>query len=167
MNCDSIYNIIVNVEMIDNNITQTNDSLFSILDAEDYQWIDCHENDIIEGETSIHFAPQVSGSYAIEIIKNGCYDLSPCFEYIITSTEDINSLITIYPNPTTGKFYLQNNESNRPLHIVISNNLGQIVYNHLDITSDEVSIDLVKKGVYFVAVYSESKLVGNRVVIAQ
>lgn len=67
-----------------------------------FQWINCDDNSIIEGETGNAFIPEVSGNYAVIVNDGICADTSECvaFTVIEQSISDlIGQQITISPNP--------------------------------------------------------------------
>ena len=48
-----------------------------------------------------------NGSYAVEVTQNGCVDTSACEQVNNVGINEINSSITLHPNPTTGIVELQ------------------------------------------------------------
>lgn len=76
-----------------------------------YQWLDCDNNyQIIAGETGASFTPlAITGNYAVVVTQNGCVDTSACFLVDYTAVDDLSTEIglSIYPNPSQGKFTIE------------------------------------------------------------
>jgi len=74
-----------------------------------YQWIDCDTGNSIIGETSSSFTPvAVTGNYSVEVTNNGCVDTSACTLVDYSGLEEVPSIdVSIYPNPTDGKFNVE------------------------------------------------------------
>ena len=67
-----------------------------------YQWIDCADNSLINGETDIDYTPTVNGDYAVIVTEGNCSDTSACVTVSSVGIEviNINNEIVLYPNPT-------------------------------------------------------------------
>ncbi len=78
--------------------------------------------------------------------------------------EDCNNGISIYPNPTTGKFYISNDGKNARADIYDS--LGRKIKS-IDSLADDAEVDLsgYGKGVYLVVFDIDGKLVEKKVVV--
>ena len=60
-----------------------------------------------------------------------------------------NSNLSVYPNPTTGKFILKHSETNS--NVIIYSSIGEIVYKQkLENDNNEVDLSALNNGVYFV-----------------
>ena len=67
-----------------------------------FQWIDCSNNTIIEGENSSVFLATQLGDYAVVIADGLCKDTTDCVSITAVSVQEIKSSdFKIYPNPTT------------------------------------------------------------------
>jgi len=77
--------------------------------AESYQWINCDADTLIPGATSNVFSVQVPGNYAVIITNGECADTSACVASLGIGLAENNTIetISIYPNPTDGKIYLE------------------------------------------------------------
>ncbi|TNE80964.1 MAG: T9SS type A sorting domain-containing protein [Bacteroidetes bacterium] len=130
-------------------------------DAEHYQWISCDIGGIsLENDTNSTIELVYNGNYAVIVTKDGCTDTSNC----ITvgglqdppsgggsngiSAEALNSLIHIFPNPSTGVFEV-NGASNTQIRVY--NVVGKMVFENLN-PHDNTSLDLslLPNGVYYV-----------------
>ena len=122
--CTTIYEITLN--SIDTSIQLSSDesSLIASQPGAEYQWIDCDNEVILEGETEQSFTPMINGNFAVEITYNGCTKISECtwFESgnVTTNTIELNDdEFTMYPNPTMGQITIRfkNNQPNAQIRI--------------------------------------------------
>jgi len=106
--CDSVINLDLTVNTVNNSITNTTPTLTADATGATYQWLDCDNNYApILGETNQSFTATANGSYAVEVTQNGCVDTSTCEQVNNVGINEINSRITLHPNPTTGILELQ------------------------------------------------------------
>ena len=106
--CDSVINLDLTVNTVNNSITNTTQTLTADATGATYQWLDCDNNYApILGETNQSFTATANGSYAVEVTQNGCVDTSTCEQVNNVGINEINSSITLHPNPTTGIVELQ------------------------------------------------------------
>jgi hypothetical protein len=63
----------------------------TIIEADEYQWIDCSNNfEEILNATSHQFSPVVSGLYTLQITNDGCEAESECIEFVVNSIASID-----------------------------------------------------------------------------
>ena len=106
--CDSVINLDLTVNTVNNSISNTTPTLTADATGATYQWLDCDNNYApILGETNQSFTATANGSYAVEVTQNGCVDTSTCEQVNNVGINEINSSITLHPNPTTGIVELQ------------------------------------------------------------
>jgi hypothetical protein len=87
--CDSIITINLDFHVIDTSVTQDGVMLTANSAGALYQWLDCSNGgSIIDGETGQSFMVTSDGSYAVEIMINGCMDTSSC--HTVTTTAIFN-----------------------------------------------------------------------------
>ncbi len=158
-NCglDSIITINLTINTIDNSVTVNNNTITANENNANYQWINCFDNSIIQGEISQNFTATETGSYAV-IINNGlCIDTSDCNQIVITTNINENNKCSfkIFPNPTEN--YLQIKYDNNYLvkTIQILDVTGKIV-KQTSITNKEkkqyINISSLKSGIYFIKI---------------
>ncbi len=101
-NCDSIIAINLTVTIISTVVGQTgNNRLTATETGASYQWLDCGNGfTTLVNDTNRFYDPTYSGSFAVQITKNGCIDTSSC----ITVTG-----VGIEESAIKSKFYLANN----------------------------------------------------------
>jgi uncharacterized repeat protein (TIGR03803 family) len=105
--CDSTITIELNVINIDPSIIQDRNVIISKDELAHHQWIDCDNNYLwITGETYLTYTANKSGNYAVIVSYGWCSDTSECVSLHITglSPNPSESGITLYPNPTNGRF---------------------------------------------------------------
>lgn len=103
--CDSIVTSNLSYDIPNNSIQLSAE--FGALAApgqDGYQWLDCNAGFApLPGETDSSFAPTVSGSYAVRVIKGNCADTSGCLFLVnIEPKIGTRSGLNIFPNPAQG-----------------------------------------------------------------
>ena len=137
-----------------------------LLDGNYYKW----NGDIIQGIGSLSGFFWYSIPHATDGSDYGLHTFyrndvlvyrNPTLDGIV---EDCNNGISIYPNPTTGKFYISNDGKNARADIYDS--LGRKIKS-IDSLADGAEIDLsgYDKGVYLVVFDIDGKLVEKKVVV--
>ncbi|MBR6068328.1 MAG: T9SS type A sorting domain-containing protein [Bacteroidales bacterium] len=137
-----------------------------LLDGNYYKW----NGDIIQGIGSLSGFFWYSIPHATDGSDYGLHTFyrndvlvyrNPTLDGIV---EDCNNGISIYPNPTTGKFYISNDGKNARADIYDS--LGRKIKS-IDSLADDAEVDLsgYGKGVYLVVFDIDGKLVEKKVVV--
>jgi len=116
-----------------------------------YQWLDCIANfALISGETAQEFVPLVSGDYAVEISKTGCKDTSLCHSILIGIVEsDFESNLVVFPNPTTGRFYIDLGKSYSDVKLMIRNMSGQVIRTKNFETAQKLDVQIEGASAYY------------------
>ena len=91
-------------------ILSSEDLLIATTDSASFQWVRCDlAYEAIPEATASTLQVTGSGSYAVVSINGICRDTSECIEVALTATHDDQKTdISIYPNPVTDVFYLDN-----------------------------------------------------------
>jgi hypothetical protein len=104
--CDSIISLNLTIHTTPIvTATDNGDGTITASGASGYQWIDCANNQLINGATNFLFAPSTDGSYAvIGTGTGGCADTSTCvlIDYLALDANILNE-INIYPNPVVSE----------------------------------------------------------------
>jgi uncharacterized repeat protein (TIGR01451 family) len=91
LGCDSIITTTVNEIIIDNTLTLNGTSIQAIAGYVNYEWKNCADNSIMNGENGSAFTPTQSGNYAVTITaQNACTAISVCTAICITSNTQQN-----------------------------------------------------------------------------
>lgn len=164
--CDSIININVIINTIPT-ATATNDAnnMLTASSGSGYQWINCSTSTLIPSENSTTFSPTSNGSYAVIIVSNeGCTDTSSCVSIVsIGLNESSLDVVHVYPNPSSGKFFVQSAVEITQLKIVALNGT-QVYISKPQITLLELDINL-EKGIYFIEIESSNKKTIKQLII--
>ena len=165
----------VTVNVVDAGVTQTGATLTADAAGASYQWLDCdNSNSVIIGETNQSMTPlAVTGNYAVEVTENGCVDTSACYLVDYTGIDEVVSSIdvSIYPNPSQGKFNVEllglNGED---LELRITDLQGRIVLSEMleGISGsyiEKVDISKNESGVYIISVIgADGVLITKRII---
>lgn len=134
------------------------------LAGDSYQWIDCDNNQPINGATQQNFTPSMNGDYAVRVSIGNCEYLSNCYTIANASINE-NKLYNakIFPNPASNEFTISNLESGTQLSIL--DMTGKVVHAELINSNNHViSVANLANGVYIVkleinGITSQKKLV--------
>ncbi len=164
--CDSLMTIDLTIIVVDTSVTQNGATLTANTSGATYQWLDCNNAySIISGETNQSFTVTANGSYAVEIIENGCTDTSFCYvvNTLDINEEELNNNIAIYPNPTTGIITI---EGNKIKLIEVRDIQGQLISQFV-LNTEKFNIDLSEqpKGVYFLTIKTDKGNVIEKVIL--
>jgi hypothetical protein len=125
--------------------------------GQDYQWINCANNQQISGATNATYAVTVNGSYSVEVTNSfGCSSTSNCvlIDIVGINENKAESTISVYPNPTKGKVNLT--IPTEQANVSVYNALGKVITNYYHVQNGAV-IDLSNNpnGVYLIHVTTE------------
>jgi hypothetical protein len=168
--CDSIVTTNLFVNSTDTSVAVTASTLTANASVATYQWLNCTGNTAIAGQTAQSFSPIADGLYAVLVTQNGCSDTSSCYLMIMTglTENDPAGEITIYPNPFFSAATITFSKPQTNLVIKIKGLLGNEIRSeefsgkHFVIEKNELS-----KGIYFVEIGHENKVLLNKKIIIQ
>jgi len=140
--------------------------LMSLQDSDaTYQWIDCNNgNEPIPGATEQFYEVTENGSYAVIVtstINTECFVISDCFDVINVGVEEIeNTLFSVFPNPSDGKYKINFNSVNNFNQYEITDYRGRLLLiaelnGELDI---EINLTEESEGIYFLKMKSNSEI---------
>jgi len=154
--CDSAVTTILNVANPIDVSTSVTGILLSAsnLTSSAYQWLDCGNGYIpIAGENGPTFLPSVNGTYAVEITMGICKDTSSCIIVNSVNLSEINLLskISIYPNPSNGRFKIKLPEGLETIEFLLTDYLGRSITSNLLFLKDSDIFDISSypNGVYY------------------
>lgn len=158
--CDTLITLLVEQNDTVNTQLSTNDPSISLNDSTSmYQWYDCNADTIINGETSHTFTATANGNYAAIITDSlsGCIDTTSCVNITTVGIKKTTSpalKLKIFPNPTSGKLFVESEEEN-PFRIV--NQLGKVVMEgSLKKGSQTINLHKLSSGIYFFTTTNQS-----------
>lgn len=118
-----------------------------------YSWINCDTQ--AEVATTVTFTPTQTGLYGLNITYNNCVANAACIQVTVGGggssniDEDQLAQISIYPNPASSVFYLNNLESNT--NVMLVDQLGKVIYQTVSQHNTvEIPIINFQSGVYFI-----------------
>lgn len=88
--CDSVLLIAVEAIELDTSVTQVGSTLIVAETDATYQWLDCNGGAIPDA-TGQSFAPELSGSYAVQLERDGCSFTSSCQQVVLTNIRELNA----------------------------------------------------------------------------
>lgn len=145
-------NVAVNPNPSTPTVSVNGDTLTSST-ATGYQWY--YNNTIISGATQQTHIAQNSGDYHVEVSNsNNCTAESNPVNITVTSiglTEFESQQLSVYPNPSNGRFTVSSNLS-QPVSIEIVDATGRLISSYPNITNGktEIEIENVSSGIYFI-----------------
>jgi hypothetical protein len=152
--CDSIINLNLTINTVNNAITQTGATLTAVA-GYTYKWLNCTTNTLIPGALAQSYTPTVSGNYAVIVTANGCTDTSVCKNVVVTGIENINenTLISVFPNPVSNELFIDIDAQFIGKNCLIYDAIGQVVYmQKLNGTSNKLPVNALSKGMYIIAI---------------
>ena len=144
-NCDSVLVFTLANPVINTNVTVDNGTATAAAQGAAYQWINCADNQPVQGATNASFTPTATGNYAIVVTVDGCSDTSDCQEVIPTavSDHDLAGQVRIYPNPVSSQVYIR---APFAVNVTISTMDGRVVLVREDVQALDVS--MLSEGIY-------------------
>lgn len=107
--CDSVVTLNLRIVKFVEEIYADGDRLFTAAVADNYQWLYCPSYFAIPGANKAEYKSTLTGSFAIQMEKEGCIDTTFCFEKGNPSTgieEATAPAVSVYPNPAHGSVNL-------------------------------------------------------------
>jgi hypothetical protein len=146
--------LVDDVPALDRTVSQTGNVLSANGNGYSYQWIDCgNGNSEIEGAVLQHFNVTQTGQYAVIVSFNGCSDFSDCIPVVILNTDKIDMVdFSIYPNPSTGSFFLSSATLIKAHGIDVFDVSGRLVESFSNITNGQAYTPNISSGMYFIRI---------------
>jgi hypothetical protein len=147
-------------------ITSKNDTLFSSVTSGNQWYLD---GKLIPNATDSKFFATKSGNYQVIFTdKNGCTsELAAVFPFnkVATSDLEFSNEILIYPNPSSGVFYLNLKKINSNFKVEIFNIEGKKVFFYRE--KDKIDISSEVSGIYIIRIFdfSNHKTYLNKIIL--
>jgi len=104
------------------------------------------------------FFPSLSGYYAVEVTIGDCSSTSECRLVDFTGIDEIESIISVHPNPTKDEVTLSIGTALLETEFVVTDNAGRIVLTDtLKSTEQKVNLSGFDNGIYFIRTDKESQ----------
>lgn len=154
--CDSTVNLDLTIHTTPNaNITSINNITLSAVGGTQFQWVDCSNNQLVNGANSQIFTAPYNGSFAA-IVSNGnqCVDTTACLDIFSVGMQSLSeNQINIYPNPVSEVLYLQ---GVLETHISLVDLFGREIISINSMEQDMViSVLDLNAGVYLIKISSQ------------
>jgi hypothetical protein len=144
----------LSIETVDLSLSESNGTLTANQSGVNYQWIDCSSNISILGETDQVFTPNIDGSYAVVLSATICSDTSNCFDFETNNVIELNTSVSIAPNPTSSTITIKNSLS--PIKTKLIDVTGKTLTDwSYENTQQIIDLSKFQTGVYFVVIKSD------------
>ena len=161
------YNYLVS--MIDGDKTEKNAPDYFRLKVWDDDGVVLYDNQIGDSDSALPIT-QIT-SEALQIAK-GCDEIKSIKNALIEDSKgfgpDFDISINAYPNPTTGKIFLQiDNFNDSGFTINVMNLIGQKVFEQLYQSQSHIELDLTNNdlGIYFVNFIQDEKRITKKIIL--
>lgn len=149
--CDSIIQLNLEINLMDKEIHQNGNLLYSIDSSHSYQWLDCKTGLPLVGEDSNKLIIKSDGTFALVLFDSLCIDTSDCISVRKTELNDFGGFFELYPNPNYGVFSIMLDKEYNSIQVIARNVLSQCVLNKKFENKSNVEINLNDvKGVFYI-----------------
>jgi hypothetical protein len=158
--CDSSYTLNLLVKEVNTDIITSGSTLTATIEDATFQWLDCATAyTAIEGATDQSFTPTISGSYAVEIIQDGCTDTSECYNVSVIPVSIILDEMWFALNYFDNNYLLS---LFQPVYLTIYNINGVILFQEFCATGSEINLlSELTSGIY---IYNLKNYISGEVV---
>lgn len=163
--CDSMITLNLTVNSVNAGVTLNENTLTATQAGASYQWVNCSTNySHIAGATNQTYSPTTNGNYAAIVTLNTCSDTTTCTAVSTLGLEESSlELLSIYPNPSSGKIQVMLNQS---ASFEILNLLGETVYRQKGNEGiNTINLENQANGVYLLYVHFQNSNQLSRIVI--
>ncbi|MBL7922435.1 MAG: T9SS type A sorting domain-containing protein [Bacteroidia bacterium] len=131
--------------------------------ANTYSWNTSSTN------TSIVVSPSTPTTYTVTGFLNGCSNTSTITQATavcmgVEKNQNVNAILSIYPNPNTGEFVIETNEN---VQLKLMNELGQVIrtISTNDSANKKTVINCLSKGIYFINGNMNGKAINEKIIV--
>ena len=138
---------------IDTSVTVEGNTIISQADtlASTFQWFDCSDESLLQGETSYTLTPTEDGIYAVIIRQGACSESTECVEFMIVGTEEIPAaFLEVYPNPVQDILYVRHLDHDY-LYNITTQEGALLKSGRLSVTDSKLSVQDLPAGVYYLS----------------
>lgn len=149
--------------------------LGSTIVADQYQWIYCDDKSHVPGAINVTFDPPtedpnytgVNDSYAVISTKGNCVDTSECYIFnssVSVNEIDLNSYVSIYPNPSNGVVSIESLVNIDLIEIVAIT--GEVIQVVKPSSSGIVQVEIASgNGFYLVVLHTSAGLLTKKILV--
>lgn len=151
--CDSILTTELIHYSVDTAINVVGITLTANEANANYQWYAGCGTTIVDSATYQSFTPIANGNYVVYIYQNGCVYESSCISITTVNVSEISnssSEISVYPNPSSGKFKIKIRDPYDELIWSISDGSGKVIMMGNEKNNQKISVSYnLATGVYY------------------
>lgn len=166
--CDSIIQFNVAIYPTpDSSVSNINNRLIANeTNANSYQWLDCKNNFMkLEGDTLQALTANISGVYAVDIVKNNCSVRSSCHAILTTENhEQVKNKWWIIPNPNQGEFEIKFDNEPKSGKLQIFQTDGKEIYTN-QIHAKETKLTIKNPGMYVMKITSGNEMNIKKIIV--
>jgi hypothetical protein len=155
---DSLLTIMLTINTVDNTISMTGPATVTATETGGmYQWFNCDDNTEIEGETMQSYTATTNGNYGVMITSaEGCSAMSDCMEISVVGIEEEENLFQVYPNPSSGLFYIVASKATTSNELILSDSIGREIFRR-QINTAQTILDLsdMENGIYLLEINNQ------------
>jgi uncharacterized protein (DUF2141 family) len=162
--CDSVITINLTVNSVNTATTQNGTVLSAVASGATYQWVNCPSMTPIAGATGQTYTALANGDYAVIVTENSCSDTSACLNVngIGITENGFGSALNVYPNPSTGSFFIDLGATYTDVSVVVTDVTGRVVSAQLVNSANIIPVNIESAaGAYMIHVTTP----GNSAVI--
>ncbi|MDX2432068.1 MAG: T9SS type A sorting domain-containing protein, partial [Bacteroides sp.] len=146
-------------QVVDEIVVNLADGILSVETPGSYQWINCDDNSVVEGETGSSYNPGVNGEYAVIVTQGTCSGTSECYlvDYTGLQSNGLYDGLELYPNPADRFITIKLDRENTNLTIKVISTSGQaVLVESMDrLTETRLDISNIKAGMYLIQIHSD------------
>ncbi|HAQ38471.1 MAG TPA: hypothetical protein DCX89_08680 [Saprospirales bacterium] len=152
----------LNIQSMDTTVVRAGDTLIAMEANAAYQWLNCDAGLApIAGATQQSFTSLISGSYAVEITKDGCVDTSQCHRLIVSDVIEntIGQGLKVFPNPTEDIIIVELPEVFSFIEVKVNSSDGKEIEkkSFSNTQTLQMSLQAFQQGMYFLNIQTGEK----------
>jgi hypothetical protein len=153
------YQFTVTYQEVEDIVVTSAEGTLTVTNTGSYQWIDCADNSIVDGETASTFTPAASGEYAVILTQGACSDTSDCFSVTVSGirNSEFSQGYNIYPNPAHEYVTIDMSNEHNNVTISVFDLIGNLIQRkELDrLTKTDLDLSEFKAGLYMIRIHSD------------
>jgi hypothetical protein len=164
--CDSVVTLDLTISNVDVSVTDNSPVLSANANNASYQWLDCSNVTPVANQTAQNFTATQNGSYAVQVIQNGCVDTSACFNVSGVGIENVEAAenVVVFPNPNNGNFVLRIENDQKFSSVRIYDITGRKILESI-LNNNKVLLTEFPKGVYLAEFITNEYSITKRILV--